>query len=336
MQDPQEKKGEVRYTQYLLVILIGLLLAIGVVSVYIHVALHQVEANEPRYTYHFAYISKAADAYTTNRIYEEARAYGLEKAAYIEKFRSNSINDYTDADYVRMATAMEVDGIIVEGSGDEQLLQAINEASIANIPVITILSDSKKSCRDSFIEIGSYNLGREYARTLIQLSRGRYLSATILLDEEDTSNIELMRGMRETLANEGNHLSVELQVLNVHDLANFRITDMVREILEKEPFPEFLICVTEKDTMLTYKAMKDYNLTGRTHLVGLGISESFLKAIQDGEMAAVIDVDAVQMGTLCVETLVQLNEEGTVNSHLIADDTVITKENVARYLNDEE
>ncbi|MCR5147573.1 MAG: substrate-binding domain-containing protein [Eubacterium sp.] len=329
-------KGRVdKYGIYIGVILLFFVTAIVLIAVYINSRLKEIDKDHSDYRYHYAYISKSEDSYTANHIYDEARNYGKQKNIYVEKLKTNSSANYTDADYVQMAAAMKVDGIIVEGSEDNALKESINAAEKEGIPTVTLLSDCSSE-RKSFVEIGDYNLGREFARTVINIANKRSLKVTVFVDGNGKENDEVVEALKETFTYEGNHLSVELSIEKTNGLPNFRLLDMVKELLsDASEKPDFLICVGEHDTKIVYQAIRDYNLAGKTHIIGYGISDPLLKGVRDQEIDALIDADAGQMGMLCVDALVKYNERGSCNDHIIVDDTVVTKNNVERYLDED-
>ena len=324
-----------KYGIYIVILLLFFVVAIIVISLYLRAQLRNVNKADKSYKYHFVFIGKSEDSYTSNHIYEEARSYGKQHDVYVEKLKNSANASFTDVDYVHMAIDMKVDGIILEASDEEGLGSCIDEAAEKEIPTITILSDCQSS-RKSFIEIGNYNLGREYARTIINITNTRKPKVMVLINEEDEGYPQVIEGIRGTLANEGNHLSTELIIENVGGLPNFRLSDLVKEKLsDKETRPDILICVNEHDTKIVYQAARDYDLAGRTQIIGYGISEPLLRAVRDEEIAAIVDADSAQLGMLSLDTLLGYHRNGSCNDHIIVDDTVITKDNVKRYLDED-
>ena len=333
----QNEKGHRRLDRYGIVTLLLLLffaVVIQVLSIYIHNRLEKVKEDAPKYQYHFVYISKSEDSYTSSHICEEAENYGRQHKVYVEKLKLSDNAGYSDTDYVEMARSMKVDGIILEGSDDPSLAESISAADEAGIPTVTLLSDCPGS-RKSFIEIGDYNLGREYARTIINITRTRTPRVLLLMDQDAEGADSLIDGIRQTLANEGNHLNVELQIENVGELPNFRLSDLTREALsDTENRPDILIAAGEYYTKIVYQAIRDYNLTGKAEIIGYGITEPLLRAVRDDEISALIDADTDQLGMLCVDTLVNYHANGSCSDHIMAEDTVVTKETVERYLDE--
>lgn len=340
----KEKKNEIterpkrrldKYGLYIVVLLLFFVAAIVIISLYLRSQLNSVKKGDKSYKYHFVFIGKSEDSYTANHIYEEAKSYGRQHDVYVEKLKNSASASYSDDDYVRMAKDMGVDGIIIEASDEKSLGSCIDEAAKNGVPTITILTDCPGS-RKSFIEIGNYNLGREYARTIINITRTRSPKVMVFINEEQDGYLQVVDGIRETLANEGNHLSPELDIKNVGDMPNFRITELVKESLsDAETRPDILICVNEHDTKVVYQAARDYDLAEKTQLIGYGISEPLLRAVRDGEIAAIVDADSAQLGMMSVDVLLNYHKKGSCNDHIIVDDTVVTKDNVERYLDED-
>lgn len=324
-----------KYGIYIVILLLFFVAAIVVISLYMRSQLKKANSDDTAYKYHFAFISKSDDSYTANHIYEEARKYGKRHGVYVEKLKTGTGNTFSDVDYIKMAVSMKVDGIILEASDEDGLKDSIEEAKKAEIPTITLLSDCPGS-RESFIEIGDYNLGREYARTIINITNTRAPKVVIFVDEEKEGYERLLDGIRITLANEGNHLNVDTTVINVGGLPNFRLTDITKETLsDKTSAPDILICVNEHDTKIVYQAVRDYNLSSKTRIIGYGISDALVKAVRDEEIAALVDADAGQLGMVCVDALTDYITKGAVNDHIIVEDTVVTKDNAERYLDED-
>ena len=79
--------------------------------------------------------------------------------AYLELIEPGHDSNYSQADYLRIGIASQVDGIILEADGSDEEQELIQEASDADIPVVTVLTDDSSSARISFVGLNSYQLG---------------------------------------------------------------------------------------------------------------------------------------------------------------------------------
>ncbi|MBQ8085391.1 MAG: substrate-binding domain-containing protein [Lachnospiraceae bacterium] len=328
-----KNNNEIKIILFLIVIL---LIIIGL-FIRAQLVLKNSSLDEKIYQYHYAFISRSEDSYTANHIYEEAKNYGKRYGVYVEMLRGREDINYTISDYVKMAKAMKVDGVIMEASDDPVIKESINDAAADGIPIITLLKDCPESDRISFMELGDYNLGRRYGRIIIDITKTRSPKVMVLVDDTAVDDIELiMNGLKETLKNEGNHLDVDIVKQEVDGSLNFRLMNKVNDILANdENRPDIILCLNERDTQIVHQTISDYGLSGKAMIIGTGISEILLKAVKDDEFAALVDADSSQAGMMCIDAMMNYTKNGNIEDHIIVDETVVTKDNVERYLNEE-
>ena len=305
--------------------------------VFTQIQTRENEGSKIQYKRHYMFVNQTGNSFISDRIYEDAKTYGKQKGVYVEQLGNYAQAEYALVDYLKMAMAMKVDGIILEGADEDDVRMAVNQASEQGIPVVTILSDCTGSRRKSFIELGDYDLGREYGRQIINITEKREPKVVLLINETAKGNAgEIRTGIQETLENEGNHLQVSFRTERLGEGTQSEISDKIKEILlDEEERPDILLCMDEQDTKTVYQFLIDYDLEGKVQIIGSCVSESLIKADRDGGIAALIDVDTEQAGMLCVDALNYYIENESVNDYIIVDDMVITKENVERYIEDE-
>ncbi len=320
----------------LIIILFIILIVMITLFIYVHYILKKGVKEEADYQYHFIFISKSEDSYTANDIFKEAKEYGKRHGIYVENLNKSTSLNYTVSDYLKMATALDVDGIIVEAYDDVMIRRGINGANEAGIPVITLLSDCPRCYRKSFMELGEYNLGREYGRIIIDIAKTRNPKVMILVDDNEKNQIsDIIYGLTETLENEGNHLDVNIIREVVDGSLNFRLMNKVSDIITNdEEKPDIIICLNERDTQIVHQAIVDYSLSGDVQIIGTGISGSLLRSVKDDEFSALVDADAKQAGMTCIDALMKYIQTGEIEDHIIVDDTIVIRENVERYINE--
>lgn len=294
---------------------------------------------EPYETFerHYAFIADSEENIFWEKVYEEAKAYAKEENVYLEWEGSGITADYSKTELLRIAVASQVDGIILEGDGSAEIQEAIDKAVDQGIPVVTVMTDSYDSKRQSFIGIGNHNLGREYGRQIIRVANKNTKDALILMDTsmESSGKNLVYNGIRETLDNEGNHLGLELKTMVLNQDSPFGKEEAIREIfLNKEKLPEIIICLNEKDTISTYQAAVDYNLVGEIKILGYSDADTILNGISRNVIAATIAVDAKQVGDYCVKALDEYIETGHVNDFFTMDVDAVTPNNVKGRLKD--
>lgn len=315
-----------------------LIMSISILLIY-QKSITEIKNDEKVYQRHYLFIEQDQTNTLTNQVFQEAKEHGEEKGVYVERLEEMSFSDYTTEDYLKMAIAMKVDGIILEGENDAKICEIINQASEEKIPVVTVLTDCKDSKRQSFIEIGTYNLGREYGRWIINVAKSRKQKALLLTSSGiDSGNQNMIyTGIRETLNNEGNHLDVQLETEILDSVSQFGAAVRIREILvDEENRPDIIMCTDEQETEAVYQTLIDQNLVGKVTVIGYCISDTILKAIDNKGIAATMNVDTRQMGALCVDVLDDYIEYGHVSDYIMVDTNVVTRDNLKRYIKNEE
>lgn len=335
----QAEKEENKFRVLVMALAVFLAAAIIGLLLFAQNRTYNQETGETEFQRHYMFISQTGNQFITDKIFQEAQKYGKEQGVYVEQMSRFSEADYGIVDYLNLAMAMRVDGIILEGSDEDAVRKAVNQAADMGIPVVTFLSDCAGSRRKSFVELGTDNIGREFGRQIIRIADKRNPNVVLLMNEEMAENgsaDEILSGLRQTLQNEGNHLQVRLSTQMMGTGGLQETSDMIREFMDrKENRPDILICMNEKDTKLVYQSLIDYDLEKEVQIISCCVSESLLRAVRDGEIAALIHMDTLQTGKLCVDALDYYIENESVREFIIVDDKVITQENIERYIADE-
>lgn len=272
-------------------------------------------------------------------VYEGAREDGEETGAYVELLGSNLAKDYTREELMKIAISSGVDGIIVEADEGEEITALINLAVSRGIPVVTVLGDNTSGERQSFIGVGSYNLGREYGRQVIRLCGREARNVLVLMsgNTNSTSQNVLYSGIQETIEKEmpadGRAL---LEMKAVDSKSAFSAEESIRDIfMSGEKLPDIILCLDERSTACVYQAVVDYNKVGQIDIIGYYDSPATLQAISRNVIYSTISIDTAQMGRYCVEALNEYNELGNVSEYFSVDVTVINANNIRKYLGGE-
>ena len=281
------------------------------------------------YDLHYAIISEEADAPFWEEIYQGALKKGKENNIYVEKIGSNLSVKYNLKDLMKIAIASKVDGIILEPNGEDNIVQLINEADAAGIPVITVLKDEPQSNRISFVGINSYTQGQAYGKQVAKIIDEGKKNITVLLNTSDTSQNVIYSSILEMVINP----LVEVKAEVVNTQSTFSSEEDIRKIIvDKQNPPDVLVCLTAKDTLSAQQAVVDYNKVGKIDIIGYYDSELILRAIEKNIVHSTMTIDASQMGAYCVEALTEFRESNNVSDYYSVDISVITKENVDDYI----
>lgn len=271
-------------------------------------------------------------------VYDGAKEDGQETNVYVEMLGNNLSEEYSREELMKVAINSQVDGIIVEADESAKITELINEAVNQQIPVVTVLGDNTSGERQSFVGVGSYNLGREYGRQVIELCGQNEKNVLILMSgsSDGTSQNVLFSGIQETAMNEmpkggGAHLEMKM----VDNENTFSAEESIRDIfMSSEVLPDIIICLDELSTACVYQAVVDYNKVGSIDIIGYYDAPSILQAIERNVIYSTISIDTSQMGRLCVEALNEFYELGNVSEYFSVDVTVINSDNVVSYIGD--
>ncbi|MBO5292225.1 MAG: substrate-binding domain-containing protein [Lachnospiraceae bacterium] len=299
-------------------------------------ALEETEYRE--YDRYYAMIVEDADSAFWQEVYEGACMQAEENNACVELLNDMLAEKYSREELMHIAVESQVDGIIVQADESERLTACIDEAVDKGIPVITVLGDNTAGKRQSFVGVGSYNLGREYGRQVLEMYQQREPvsgKVYVLMDTkaEDSSQNILYSGIQETISN----LDIGLEMYAVNNESRFSVEESIRDLfMNTGEQPDIIICLDELNTSCVYQAVVDYNRVGEVGIIGYYDSEDILRAIERNVIYSTITVDTAQMGGYCVEALKELDESGNVSEYFAVDIHLVNAQNVDAYLEREE
>lgn len=294
--------------------------------------------DETRYQGYYALITEERKSSFWQSVYQGAYEAGVKENAYVEMLGSNLSTTYSREDLMRIAIDSGVDGIIVEADETKQMAELINEAVDAGIPVVTLYGDSTQSNRISFVGVGSYNLGREYGRQILQIAEEQEkdrVKVSVLVNSytQNSSQNILCSGIQETVENANKSgTDIEITLVSVDNTNAFSVEESIRDIFMENELPDIIICLNELNTTCVYQAVVDYNKVGQVNILGYYDSETIIKAIDRNVIYATVSVDTEQMGQFCIDALTEYYDYGNTSQYFTADIAFIDKDNVSRYL----
>lgn len=287
------------------------------------------------YARHYALIAEEGEPFW-DTVYSGAQAYAEAHGACVERFGEGLAVSYTRAQRLKMAIAAGVDGILLEADASDEMGVLIQQATDAGIAVVTVMDDHYGGSQQCFVGLSSYDLGREYGRQIIRNATADTRSALIIMDTNtaDSDQNILYNGIRETLANEGNHLTLTLSTLAVSGEGAFGPEQAVRTLLLSGEVPEIIICLDAKTTACVSQAAVDLNMVGQVRIIGSYTNTAILNAIDRGVIAATVAVDGGEMGRQAAAALDNYLSGGKISDYQTLDVTAITKNNIKEYLKD--
>ncbi len=321
-------------------------IAVGVIIIILGMAYYTNRISElgitdtvtyTNYDYHYAIISEEADVDFWEAIYQGALMNGKEQNVYVEKIGDNLFMDYSLEDLMRIAIASKVDGIILEPDGSDSIVELINEASDAGIPVVTVMKDAPNSKRKSFVGINTYKQGQAYGKEVMNVISNGKKKIMVLLNSDSADTADNAQSVIFTSIMEAvGDMNAEVESVMVNTQSTFSSEEDIRNIImDKKNPPDVLVCLTAVDTLCAYQAVVDYNKVGNIDIIGYYDSDIILHAIEKNIVHSTMTIDANQMGAYCVEALTEYIKTGGVSDFYSVDISVINGENVNEYINQE-
>lgn len=287
------------------------------------------------YAHHYAMIPDDSDSALWQDIYESAREAGEAMGAYVELFGQWAVGDYSQLEYLEIAQAAKVDGIIIRPDGTAKMRNAINAAEAAGIPVVTVLDDDTASARKSFVGINSYQMGTTYGNQILACVDESTRKITVLLNEAESGKDLIFKELKATVQNA---LPVEqlevidIQPLTIKSSSTFDAEEVIRELINNEATrPDILVCMNETASVCAYHAMVDFNLVGSIDILGYYQSDTILDAIEKGTVPMAVTLNAQQIGQRGVEALEEYYDMGYTSNYFSVDLNIITKQNVWQF-----
>ena len=294
------------------------------------------EVSMTEYKYHYALITEERDSTFWDDIYRGASEFGAQNDAYVELMGDSLAVNYSADELFDIAICSGVDGIIIEGKDTDSQNELMARAEEKGIPVVTLLNDNYGSSRQSFVGIGNYNLGREYARELIKAGNKNVKNVVLISEDNyDDAAWNLFRnGFTETIQNEGNHMDFEARMISMDNAEELSIQQTIRNLLTEEELPDVIICLSENITVSAYQAIVNENLVGQVDIIGYYVSDTILGAISRDAIRATIVLDASDMGSMAVAALNDYKKYGHVSDYLTIEAVVINSSNIEEYMDE--
>lgn len=137
------------------------------------------ETKEQSYEAHYAFIVDNPEDEYWQQVYEAAKEEGKKQNIYVEQIFENVSQTYETKEYMDIAIAEKVDGILLQSSS-KSVGPEMNAAMEAGIPVVTMLHDNYSGRRCAFVGVNDSSLGDSYAE-LIQENISKKKKDVLLL-----------------------------------------------------------------------------------------------------------------------------------------------------------
>jgi ribose transport system substrate-binding protein len=225
-----------------------------------------------------------------------------------------------------------VDGIVLAPLDDTALRASVTEATRSGIPVVIIDSALKGEDYVSFVATENYQGGVQSADALARAmgEKGRVVLLRYLEGSASTTNRE--DGFLDQIKKYPN---IEVVSSNQYAGAGTETAYKASENIINRFNPgdgtlgfDGVFCVNEPGSFGMLRALQDSGFAGKVRFVAFDAGEKQTKALEDGQIDAIVVQRPVQMGFLGVETLLKHLDGEKVPRRIDTGSVVCTKENM--------
>ena len=269
------------------------------------------------YERHYLFVSSDRSQMLCD-IYDQTAVWCEASGAYLEWCAKDTPGYYSASEGVDISTAMKADGIIVCPDSSADLGEAIERASKAGIPVVTILRDIPDSGRVSYVGVSNYQVGELYGGHLLSLMHKGKNEVCLLTDQADPENEKqlIYTQMVQAVRNGApSGKTMDLRMESVDSRTDFDAEEVIRDILLGKDRPDILICLNSVQTQCAIQALIEYNLVGEVKVIGYYVTDQILQALRQDLIPVTMTIDTQSLGRDCVQALDEYLELGRVSSY---------------------
>lgn len=239
----------------------------------------------------------------------------------------NQENEYSrQIQIVDSMIARRVDGIALAAAERTALVQAVDRAAAAGIPVTIFDSGLDSENYMTFVATNNYEAGQLAARKLASLLRNRGKVAVVMHAPGSYSTMERERGFDDAMAKEFPDIRVVARQFGMSDRA--KSVAAAENILTAHPDLDGIFASTEPSSSGASLALKARGLAGKVKFVAFDTSDAMIEDIKTGVIHATVVQDPFRIGYEAVRTLVDKLHGKIPPKRIDLGGTVVSLENL--------
>jgi ribose transport system substrate-binding protein len=292
----------------------------------------KVDKGQNKPHYHFVIIAQDTEDDFWQSVKKGVDSAAAELGASVEFNGPVIRNEDDELEYLNIAIASHVDGIVVYVPDEAKFTPLINEATAEGIHVITIESDAENSTRITCIGVNSFNAGFNAGTLVTEASNGKSNVALILsgnyLGDSNAENT-LLSGFKFSTAS---YPGIQLQAVKTSDTGYFGAEKTFRDILNNYPNINTVVCTSSDDTLEITQVLIDLNKVGKITVIGYNITSQIRDYIENGVIYGAVVEDPVQIGYHSIQSLVDSLNGKHVDDFIDTGVNKVTRGNLLQYL----
>jgi len=232
---------------------------------------------------------------------------------------------------IEIAIASDVDGLIIMAAVPDAMRPAIQEASDAGIPVVTVIADCKDADKLAYLGLNNANYGKMAAEKALEGLNGKKPMIAVMVPTfENQSGIEIIASLKESFTANGDY-----EWLTTVESKSDMVTavGIWEDVFTTYPEVNTIFSIGSEGGPAAAKVMEEMGLTSE-NIINVGISDiaETLDGIRDGYIYASMSENIPRIGYQPAEWIVNYIRNGVKPNPINDTGTFpITKENVETY-----
>ncbi len=198
--------------------------------------------------------------------------------------------------------ARHVDGLAIAATDRTAVVQPVDRAAAAKIPVTIFDSGLESENYLTFVATNNFEAGQMAARKLAELLDRKGKVAVVLHAPGSFSTMERERGFKEVIAKEFPGIQIVAEQFGMSDRAKARAA--AENMLAAHPDLDGMFASAEPSSVGASLAVKARDLAGKVKLVAFDSSEGMVEDLKNGVIHAMVVQDPYRIGYEAVRTLV--------------------------------
>lgn len=224
--------------------------------------------------------------------------------------------------------ARRVDAIAIAAAERKALVQSVERAVDANIPVTVFDSGLDSDKYMTFLATNNYEGGQLAARELARLTGGEGDVALLMHAPGSQSTMDREKGFEDTLAKEFPKLRIVARQFGQSDRAKSRA--VAENFLAGNPKLKGIFASAEPGSIGAALAVKARSLEGKVKLVTFDSSDTLIEHLREGVIQTMIVQDPFKIGYESVRTLVDKLAGKTPPKRMDLSAAIVHKEDLDR------
>ncbi|MCX8131791.1 MAG: substrate-binding domain-containing protein [Clostridia bacterium] len=286
--------------------------------------------------YHFAVIAQNTDDSFWQSIRSGAFEAAKEFNVAVEFNGPRFTNIAEELQYLDIAIASRVDGIITHVLDEEQFQPLIDKAEKLNIPVVTIENDAKNSKRVSYVGTSGFRLGVEGGRLVVK-SRTNSARIAVILNSYENDGENVMQNLRIAGLKDviKSYPDIKIRTVQTCKPGIFSAEEITKNILNNFPDVDTILCTNSKDTLGVAQVIVDLNKLGDIVIIGYGNTPEILRYVENKVIYGTVASNPEKMGYESIKALYEVKKNNRTSSYIDTGVNAITAQNVGEYTESE-